>query len=161
MPSELTPKMRWTCAIILLLGLAGGRAETRVVVEDFATTTGLWTDTGQVLGLPESIQPPIGTIQLTNEGETLRFDYDVAFKALYGAAVLGRTLDTDETSRGSISQGPQILNEVYRRWSYHRGVTTCACRRRVGDRRTLRMMRCRRHRTAGDDRNFDRSSSVL
>ena len=151
--------MRWTWALLVL---AGGRAEKRhVLVEDFATTTGLWTDTGQVLGLPESIQPPIGTINLTNEGETLRFDYDVAFKALYGAAVLGRTLDTDETSRGSISQGPQILNEVYRRWSYHRGVTTCACRRRVGDRRTLRMMRCRRHRTAGDDRNFDRSSSVL
>ena len=47
--------MRWTWA---LLCLAGGRAETtRNVVEDFATTTGLWTDTGQVLGLPESVQP--------------------------------------------------------------------------------------------------------
>ena len=37
--------MRWTWA---LLWLAGGRAATRVVVEDFVgTTTGLWTDTGQ------------------------------------------------------------------------------------------------------------------
>jgi len=43
--------MRWTWAILLL---AGGRAERRVVVEDFAKA-GLWTDTGQVLGLPESI----------------------------------------------------------------------------------------------------------
>ena len=61
--------MRWTWALILL---AGGRAEsTRVVVEDFATTTGLWTDTGQVLGLPESVQPPVGTIQLTTADETL------------------------------------------------------------------------------------------
>ena len=78
--------MRWTWAILFL---AGGRAERRVVVEDFAKA-GLWTDTGEVLGLPESIQPPIGTINLTNEGEALRFDYDVAFRALYGAAVLGR-----------------------------------------------------------------------
>ena len=55
--------MRWTWALILL---AGGRVATRVVVEDFATTTtGLWTDTGQVLGLPESVQPPVGTIRLT------------------------------------------------------------------------------------------------
>ena len=81
--------MRWTWAILFL---AGGRAERRVVVEDFAKA-GLWTDTGEVLGLPESIQPPIGTINLTNEGEALRFDYDVAFRALYGAAVLGRTLN--------------------------------------------------------------------
>ena len=59
--------MRWTWA---LLCLAGGRAEeTRVVVEDFATTTGLWTDTGQVLGLPESVQPPVGTMQLTTVGD--------------------------------------------------------------------------------------------
>ena len=71
--------MRWAWAILLL---AGGRAERRVVVEDFAKA-GLWTDTGEVLGLPESIQPPIGTINLTNEGETLRFDYDVAFTTLY------------------------------------------------------------------------------
>ena len=35
--------MRWTWAILLL---AGGRAERRVVVEDFAKA-GLWTDTGQ------------------------------------------------------------------------------------------------------------------
>ena len=66
--------MRWTWALLLV---AGGRAETRVVIEDFATTTGLWTDTGEVLGLPESIQPSVGTINLTNEGETLRVDYDV------------------------------------------------------------------------------------
>jgi len=39
--------MRWTWAILLL---AGGRAERRVVVEDFAKA-GLWTDTGEVLGL--------------------------------------------------------------------------------------------------------------
>ena len=37
--------MRWTWAILLL---AGGRAERRVVVEDFSKA-GLWTDTGQVL----------------------------------------------------------------------------------------------------------------
>ena len=74
--------MRWTWA---LLCLAGGRAGgTRVVVEDFKTKAGYWTDTGEVLGLPESVQPPVGTIQLTNEGETLRVDYDVAFTALYG-----------------------------------------------------------------------------
>ena len=56
--------MRWTWAILLL---AGGRAETRVVIEDFSTkagAAGLWTDTGEVLGLPESIQPSVGTIQL-------------------------------------------------------------------------------------------------
>ena len=46
--------MRWTWALLFLL--AGGRA-ARIVVEDFSTTTGLWTDTGQVLGLPESVQP--------------------------------------------------------------------------------------------------------
>ena len=54
--------MRWTWAILLL---ANSQADARVVVEDFATTTGLWTDTGQVLGLPESVQPPVGTIRLT------------------------------------------------------------------------------------------------
>ena len=89
--------MRWTWAILLL---AGGRAERRVVVEDFEKA-GLWTDTGEVLGLPESIQPPIGTINLKTEGETLRFDYDVAFRALYGAAVLGRTF-YDATTRVTI-----------------------------------------------------------
>ena len=56
--------MRWACALLVL---AGGHAETRVVIEDFATTTGLWTDTGEVLGLPESIQPSVGTIHLTND----------------------------------------------------------------------------------------------
>ena len=66
-------EMRWTWALLLL---AGGRAETRVVIEDFSTTE-LWTDRGEVLGLPESVQPPVGTIQLTTEGETLRVDYDV------------------------------------------------------------------------------------
>jgi len=81
--------MRWTWAILLL---AGGRAETRVVVDDFSTTE-LWTDRGEVLGLPESVQPLVGTIQLTNEGETLRVDYDVAFKALWGSVVLGRVLN--------------------------------------------------------------------
>ena len=45
--------MRWTWAIILL---AGGRAERRVVVEDFEKA-GLWTDTGQVLGLTERVLP--------------------------------------------------------------------------------------------------------
>ena len=84
--------MRWAWALLLL---AGGRAEreTRVVIEDFATTTGLWTDTGEVLGLPESIQPSVGTIQLTNESEALRVDYDVAFTALWGPVTLGRTLN--------------------------------------------------------------------
>ena len=82
--------MRWTWALLFLV--AGGRAE-RVVVEDFATTTGLWTDTGQVLGLPESVQPPVGTMRLTTAGETLRVDYDVAFKALYGVVTLGRVLN--------------------------------------------------------------------
>ena len=81
--------MRWTWAILLL---AGGRAERRVVVEDFSTTE-LWTDRGEVLGLPESVQPPVGTIQLTNEGETLRVDYDVAFTALWGPVTFGRTLN--------------------------------------------------------------------
>ena len=81
--------MRWTWAILLL---AGGRAETRVVVDDFSTTE-LWTDRGEVLGLPESVQPPVGTIQLTNEGETLRVDYDAAFKALWGSVTLGRVLN--------------------------------------------------------------------
>ena len=81
--------MRWTWALLLL---AGGRAETRVVIEDFSTTE-LWTDRGEVLGLPESVQPPVGTIQLTTEGETLRVDYDVAFTALYGSLTLGRVLN--------------------------------------------------------------------
>ena len=54
--------MRWAWALLLAAG-AGG-AEIRTVIEDFATTTGLWTDTGEVLGLPESIQPSVGTIQL-------------------------------------------------------------------------------------------------
>ena len=81
--------MRWTWALLLL---AGGRAETRVVIEDFSTTE-LWTDRGEVLGLPESVQPPVGTIQLTNEGETLRVDYDVAFTALWGPVTFGRTLN--------------------------------------------------------------------
>ena len=85
--------MRWT-AILLLL--AGGRAERRVVVEDFATTTGLWTDTGEVLGLPESVQPPVGTIQLTTEGETLRVDYDVASRRCIPGPVSN---DDDLTAR--------------------------------------------------------------
>ena len=65
--------MRWAWALLLAAGARG--AETRTVIEDFATTTGLWTDTGEVLGLPESIQPSVGTINLTNEGETLHVDY--------------------------------------------------------------------------------------
>ena len=82
--------MRWAWALLLL---AGGRAETRVVIEDFSTTTGLWTDRGEVLGLPESIQPPVGTIQLTTtEDETLRVDYDVAFTALWGPVTFGRRI---------------------------------------------------------------------
>ncbi|CAH0365874.1 unnamed protein product [Pelagomonas calceolata] len=87
--------MRWAWALLLLTArVTGGRAETRVVIEDFATTTGLWTDTGEVLGLPESIQPSVGTIQLTTtEDETLRVDYDVAFTALWGPVTLGRTLN--------------------------------------------------------------------
>ena len=38
--------MRWTWAILLL---ANSQADARVVVEDFATTTGLWTDTGHTV----------------------------------------------------------------------------------------------------------------
>ena len=89
--------MRWTWALFLLTArVTGGRAETRAVIEDFSTkagTAGLWTDTGEILGLPESIQPPVGTIQLTTEGETLRVDYDVAFTALWGPVTFGRTLN--------------------------------------------------------------------
>ena len=61
--------MRWAWALLLAGGRAARAEETRVVIEDFATTTGLWTDTGEVLGLPESIQPSVGTINLTNDEE--------------------------------------------------------------------------------------------
>ena len=89
--------MTWAWALLLLAArVAGGRAETRVVIEDFSTkvgATGLWTDTGEVLGLPESIQPSVGTIHLTNESDALRVDYDVAFTALWGPVTFGRTLN--------------------------------------------------------------------
>ena len=87
--------MRWTWALLLLAAGARG-AETRFVIEDFATTTGLWTDTGEVLGLPESVQPPVGTIQLTTEGETLRVDYDVASRRCIPGPVSN---DDDLTAR--------------------------------------------------------------
>ena len=94
--------MRWACALLLL---AGGRAETRVVIEDFATTTGLWTDTGEVLGLPESIQPSVGTIYLTNESET--------HSSLASARpALSRGIQTNSSLASEVSSARPVLSRA-------------------------------------------------
>ena len=59
--------MRWAWALLLAGGRAARAEETRVVIEDFATTTGLWTDTGEVLGLSRETTWRTSAPRLANE----------------------------------------------------------------------------------------------
>ena len=77
-------------AVLAAALLAAAAAETRVVVEDFSTKAGLWTDTGQVLGLPESIQPPVGKTSL-GRGRT-------------GAATTCPTVTRPSSARGACAR---------------------------------------------------------
>jgi len=78
----------YTCFACLA---AGASAVIARPIDTFDSKEGIGVDTGQIIGLPPSVQPPTGSIDLeaTADG-TLRIDYSVAERAYYGGVALGR-----------------------------------------------------------------------